>query len=798
MSASPLLRRSSNKAAALIIVLAFVVLLTGLSLAYFSSTTTDRQLAHSSYNDTSADLLARSALDIVVGDFEQEIVNGSTLTPVSGSTIYIPALGKPFVVPVRNTTTGTGGPTPIPNLIRISVSGDPGLTVTSPALGSRASAVSSTSQSANSRSISTTRWNKHCLIPVANPSTATIDNPAPTPSFTPPDWVLVTRNGPAVKTAIGSGPTALNNPVSTNGNYVIGRYAYAVYDEGGLLDINVAGYPSPTPAALPPSAPSGRDVGRKGVLAFADLTALPTTSGNFMTATDINTLIGFRNYATMQLSGVTGLNFSPFSDTAVSNFFKYFTMPSPIPASSPLQLGTSKDFGVVNTATALDARTDQNFISRAELIDFFKSTGIANVNTLQYLGTFSREQNKPCFQLTPATGLGWQFGDAARRILPQRFYLGNLNEVVNPGNAADIRRDFGLQFASAGGSCANQVRWKYVGQSGSTPLSGIPAFPPDLTTLDFFQYINYALFGTGVTNDDPTNIASTLQIGASIIDQYDADDQTTGMYYGSNPATCDLSPAINACLVYGGEGSYVSPTCISTLPPTQSIVFLNRPLRSVGEFGYAYSRYDVTQNNNSPYYLINFRNAYKIITNPDPALLDFFTYNNAPVRSGIVSLNTRQPSVLAAILKGAIYNNASSADVPLGDLTTGAIAAANKIVTATGVTRALSRADIGNLARAVSTGVNFPPFNNDDSTTGEARVTIARALSEVIQTRTWGLLIDVIAQTGHYPPNAASGPNTTNPLANFVVEGEKRYWLHIAIDRFDGTIVGQQLEEVTE
>ena len=53
----------------------------------------------------------------------------------------------------------------------------------------------------------------------------------------------------------------------------------------------------------------------------------------------------------MQLSGVSGLNFSPFSDTAVSNFFSYFTMPSPIPAASPLQLGTSKDFGVVNTVS---------------------------------------------------------------------------------------------------------------------------------------------------------------------------------------------------------------------------------------------------------------------------------------------------------------------------------------------------------------------------------------------------------------------------------------------------------------
>ena len=34
--------------------------------------------------------------------------------------------------------------------------------------------------------------------------------------------------------------------------------------------------------------------------------------------------------------------------------------------------------------------------------------------------------------------------------------------------------------------------------------------------------------------------------------------------------------------------------------------------------------------------------------------------------------------------------------------------------------------------------------------------------------------------------------------ADFVVEEERRYWLHIAIDRFDGSIVGQQLEEVTE
>jgi len=51
----------------------------------------------------------------------------------------------------------------------------------------------------------------------------------------------------------------------------------------------------------------------------------------------------------------------------------------------------------------------------------------------------------------------------------------------------------------------------------------------------------------------------------------------------------------------------------------------------------------------------------------------------------------------------------------------------------------------------------------------------------------------VITQTGKYNPNT---PDLTG--SNFVVEGEKRYWLHVGIDRFDGTVVGQQLEEVVE
>jgi hypothetical protein len=191
----------SSKGAALIIVLAFVVLLTGLVVAYFSRTTTDRQLAQSSFNDTSADLLARSALDITVSDLKQEILAHPT-----------PTAAPPYYVnPTRY------GDAAIPNLIRRSFSGDP---------TSRTSSVSSSAVSANGRSISTTRWNSHYLIPRGNPSDTNI-NASPTPSFTAPDWVLVTPQGPA--------PTPAPNAV-------IGRYAFAVYDEGGLLDMTLAGY----------------------------------------------------------------------------------------------------------------------------------------------------------------------------------------------------------------------------------------------------------------------------------------------------------------------------------------------------------------------------------------------------------------------------------------------------------------------------------------------------------------------------------------------------------------------------
>src|SRR4051812_31669339 len=83
-----------QRGVALVIVLAFITLLAGLVVAYFSRSANDRQLSNGSFNQSKADELAKSAADIIVGDLKQEIVNGSTAStpspsPASG-TIYTP------------------------------------------------------------------------------------------------------------------------------------------------------------------------------------------------------------------------------------------------------------------------------------------------------------------------------------------------------------------------------------------------------------------------------------------------------------------------------------------------------------------------------------------------------------------------------------------------------------------------------------------------------------------------------------------------------------------------------------
>jgi len=580
MLTSSLPKQSANKAAALIIVLAFVVLLTGLTLTYFSRTTTERQLAHSSYNDTSSNLMARNALDIIISNLKQEIVNGSTTLILNGSPLYTPLVAANMVPQKSGNVAG------VANLIRRSVRND-SLTG-NPGLPSLASQVNSTSDvSANGHFVTAARWNAHYLVPKKNTGTG---DSIPIDAFAnaTPDWVFVTNAGPGV----------IIQPSAS----IIGRYAYAVYDEGGLLDMNAAGYPSPTTIL---------QYGRKGSLAFADLTALPGLS-----TAAVDNLVGWRNYASSQPSGTLSSNFS-FTSNAANTYYN-FILSDPtniqltnylVPTPTPLNYFTNcflTPSGAITPSPSPPgasptppSRTDQLIIARQELIDLRSgvSSGISFSNALQSLGTFSREAlanvpqwipsapdtTNPNFQTLLATGsftrndgttantgdpyinkrfflerLNWLTyrGPSATRTIPASApALGNadydmwlltrgaaltdMNSIrfgltsafLQQGTAANILKYFGLAWD------ATNERWNYTSPSGGSLASSIATLGTLTGTRepDFFELLQAGILNSSVGDtplySDPalpsvheaSKLLHILTIGANLIAQSRAD-----------------------------------------------------------------------------------------------------------------------------------------------------------------------------------------------------------------------------------------------------------------------------------
>jgi hypothetical protein len=527
-----------QRGAALIIVLAFVVLLTGLGVAYLSRITSDRQVSHSSLNQSSADQLAQSAMDNIIGGLRQEITNGSgspspTASPV---TLFVPT-SNANMVPMRNPTPTPGTTPAIPNLIRRSVRSDPVLWPdpnVGPAVSSRASAVNSTSDvSANGRSVSLARWNSHYLIPKRDTGTG---DSIPIDAFADvtPDWVFV---APDPNNQGQEWRKVINTPDQT----VVGRYAYAIYDEGGLLDMNAAGYPSPT---------SILQYGRKGSLAFADLTAL----GGFST-TSTDNIVGWRNYASSRPSLTlnppsSNLSFSANSTNTYYNFIlsdpnfiqltNYFT-------GAPLTYFTNSFLRTSQTPVFND-QTDQALTARQELIKLRSAvvgSGISFTNALQDLGTVSREAFANVPQWSPATpdsinpnfqtllvtnpftrndGTTANVGDY---FVSKRFLLQRLNWLTYKGPSATVAnggtRNAVPTSAPAIGNPDYDL-WLLTRGANVTDVNSIrfgltSAFLQQGTALNVLKYFGLAWDATNERwnyvghNSSPTPIASIATFG---------------------------------------------------------------------------------------------------------------------------------------------------------------------------------------------------------------------------------------------------------------------------------------------
>ena len=173
----------------------------------------------------------------------------------------------------------------------------------------------------------------------------------------------------------------------------------------------------------------------------------------------------------------------------------------------------------------------------------------------------------------------------------------------------------------------------------------------------------------------------------------------------------------------------------------------------------------------------------------DAGLLDLFCLYAVPngIAHGRIDLNTRNPVLVQSLLNGSVDDVMKTNMVSPTAAASVAAIYTNTTTTSPFVNKAdLAVNFIGTTAFSGATG-----FSTDEQMVKPQREATARALADVGETRTWNLMIDLVAQVGKYPATATA-------LDQFVVEGERHYWLHVAIDRFTGKVIDQQLEVVTQ
>ena len=549
-----------RRAFATVLVLLVVVLLSALIVAFLSMSQTNRGLSSSTAATVSVEQLSHVALDTIQADLLDEITSNSTTVGTGSNTYYVlpkvsgtGAIIAAAAVPQRVVTSGSDLPAVEPNVVKISRVSQPAwylltgstsvsttgtsngpVRVLPAASGSSRSDISS----ANSIQITPSRWAKPVLF------TSGTGLPA---SFVPPDWVILTGTG-AIDTrtatpAIGT----LSDPKDPG--HALGRYAYVVYNVGGLIDITVAG--------------NQLDNATNGVRFRENQIPLNLLqSGTLATTGTANSCI------------LDGTSITTWRDTQA------------------LASGTGYLLGGTSTFTTLQPG-QQTFVNRQDLLNFQKKNPTwMTPAALQYLTIFSRSLDRPQFTIpsivnavVPPTSsvdvdytnsstfknspefLGVQRSDGSL-VMKNRFPLSRLALFNNPTtNAADIKKYFGLERASDGYS------WVYTSGTAATTVRNTPiltlaqvaALSPSREP-DFFEVLLAAILNgslasggrggwmgvSGTLSPDyygPPSFASNwgangenvvesrfrdnnlewhvLQIGANLIDQVDSDDMPT-------------------------------------------------------------------------------------------------------------------------------------------------------------------------------------------------------------------------------------------------------------------------------
>ena len=282
---------------------------------------------------------------------------------------------------------------------------------------------------------------------------------------------------------------------------------------------------------------------------------------------------------------------------------------------------------------------------------------------------------------------------------------------------------------------------------------------------------------------------ATFSINSSTTD---ARDNATTTYADNDGVT---RPA--DAIYPGGATITGSSTPYYTTSTSYHPIMLNRPFRNVAELGYAFR--------DLPWKTLDFFSD----KSADAGLLDIFTINDgtqvldtsnppniigmAPptMVAGSVNLNTTQAADLQTVFAGAIIDEVSSTGVnKTGSGAMDAPVLAGQVLSATSTTPMQNKSELITRVNLPTTIV--PTASNDNQAVKARREVVARTVSSVSQSRVWNFVIDVVAQSGRFKPNAGSLQN------DFVVEGEQHYWVHVAIDRFTGQVIDKQIEVVNE
>ncbi|MEM6820824.1 MAG: hypothetical protein AAF558_02620 [Verrucomicrobiota bacterium] len=516
---------------ALIAALAIIALTTFLVVAYLSMTRFDLLVSQSYSKTVSADQLALGFVDVLVREVLNEIEAGSDVDGASTpDPVYFPkddAGNKRGMLPAKMVTNIEE--TKFPALLRRS-SGSiqfdnlkPGYYDTyhdftpsnSPILGSDISTETSTNRA---RGISKERWNKPKLMDEGN---AIVNNLT---DFVPPEWVYWTEQG-------------VETPTPTSSD-VVGRVAYVMYDISGLLDANVAGFPSTA---------SGEEQGAKGSLAYTDLTKLG--SGMTQSRADI---LGQWKYQGTNATTFTQL----VSEWAQTGYLR-----------PPSTGGTGK-----------------SFVGRQDFLEYAESIGIPD-DLMLFFTTFSRELNEASWAGLSTTVnpnlLSLRKPDGSLYRI-QRFPLSRLDLFNDPSsNLSEIEEYFGLDE-----NTSDSDPWDYIWEYDQGTAGEIESLSNLAATQnrdpDFFELLRAGIYenSLGQTTRDRTHIENryqdgsrfkqVAQIGANIIDLSDTNNYPVEIIFPYNDSTGTEDIRITATeykdRIYGAEDlPYISEIAVGVL-----------------------------------------------------------------------------------------------------------------------------------------------------------------------------------------------------------------------------------------